>query len=76
MAKIVHQTSHCDIAHIVIRYVVVLEVLGETFVLFADFFQTHHLFLSQMTDAQTVRKTSMCRTWKHIVQAAELVEAL
>ena len=51
VAEIVHQTSNCDIADIVVRYVVVLKVLGEAFVLFADFFQAHHLFLSQMTNA-------------------------
>lgn len=79
VTKIVHQASDCHIADVLIRDVVVLEVLREAFVVkflgsLADIPQVHHLFLSQVADAETVRKSSMRRPGKHIIQGTKLVE--
>jgi len=75
MAEVMHQSGNSHIAHIFIRNVVVLKVLREAFVLLTDISQAYHLFLSQMTDAETMCKSSVSRPWEHIVQAAKLVEA-
>ena len=75
VTKVMHQASDGNIADVVIGNDIVLEILGEPLVLFADIPQTRHLFLGEVSDAKAMCEASMSRPGEHVVQTAQLIHA-
>ena len=76
VTKVMHQAGNGDIADVVIGNDIVLEILGEPLVLFADISQTRHLFLGEVSDTKAMCEASMSRPGEDVVQTAQLIHAL
>lgn len=77
MTEIVHQASHRHISDVIWFDVVVRGILGiSSAELPANIVEEMHLLLRQVADSQAVGESSMRRSWKNVIESAQLVHVL